>query len=78
VVGHTDRTGLDANNQRLSQIRAARVIQGLERAGLRREIFTARGAGFNEPLAEEGNEAERQINRSVTFRVVAPQSGAQR
>jgi OOP family OmpA-OmpF porin len=76
VAGHTDRTGPDAANQRLSQLRAARVIQALERAGLRREIFSAHGAGFNEPLAQEGNEAERQINRSVNFRVLAPQTGA--
>lgn len=76
VTGHTDRTGPDAANQRLSQLRAARVIQALERAGLRGEIFAARGAGFNEPLAQEGNEAERQINRSVNFRILAPQAGA--
>jgi OOP family OmpA-OmpF porin len=76
VVGHTDRTGPDAANQRLSQLRSARVVQGLERAGLRGEIFVARGAGFNEPLAEEGIEAERQINRAVTFRILAPQTGA--
>ena len=77
VVGHTDRTGVDAANQRLSQLRAERIIQNLGRAGLRPGIFAARGAGFNEPLAGEGNEGERQLNRAVTFRILAPQAGAQ-
>ena len=76
VKGHTDSTGLDATNQRLSQLRAARVVQALVRSGIRAEIFRARGAGTSEPLAGEGSEAERQINRCVTFRVLAPAPGA--
>jgi len=77
AVGHTDRSGPDAANLRLSQNRAERVIQSLARGGLRAEIFGARGAGFNEPLAGESNEAERQLNRAVTFRILAPKPGTQ-
>jgi len=77
AVGHTDSTGLDATNQRLSQYRAARVVQTLVRNGLRAGIFHARGAGISEPLAGEGSEAERQTNRCVTFHVLAPAAGAQ-
>jgi outer membrane protein OmpA-like peptidoglycan-associated protein len=77
VVGHTDSTGPDAVNQRLGQYRAARVIQALTRAGLRASIFQVRSVGSTEPLAGEGSEAERQINRCVTFRVVRPAPGAQ-
>ncbi|HKO05423.1 MAG TPA: OmpA family protein [Candidatus Acidoferrales bacterium] len=77
VVGHTDSTGPDATNQRLSQYRAARVLQALVRGGLRAEILRAQGTGASEPLAGEGSEAERQINRCVTFRVLRPAPGAQ-
>jgi len=76
VVGHTDSTGPDSTNQRLSQYRAGRVVQVLVRGGLRAEIFHVRGAGISEPLAGEGSEAERQINRCVTFHLLAPSAGA--
>jgi len=76
VTGHTDSTGPDATNQRLSQYRATRVVQSLARNGLRTEVFHVRGAGISEPLAGEGSEAERQINRCVTFRVLYPAAGA--
>ena len=72
VVGHTDSTGPDATNQRLSQYRATRVVQALVHAGVRGEVFHTRGAGIAEPLAGEGSEGERQMNRCATFRVLAP------
>jgi len=76
AVGHTDSTGPDATNQRLGQYRATRAVQALERGGLRASIFHVRSAGSSEPLAGEGSEAERQINRCVTFRVLRPVAGA--
>jgi len=72
VVGHTDSTGPDSANQRLGQYRAARLVQSLTRAGLRADIFQARSVGSSEPVAGEGSEEERQLNRCVTFRVVRP------
>jgi len=77
IVGHTDSSGPDAANQRLGQYRATRMVQAFERAGLRSSIFHVRSAGSSEPLAGEGSEAERQINRCVTFRVLRPVAGAQ-
>ena len=76
AVGHTDSSGPDATNQRLGMYRATRVVQALERSGLRAAIFHLRSAGSAEPLAGEGSEAERQINRCVTFRVLRPAAGA--
>jgi outer membrane protein OmpA-like peptidoglycan-associated protein len=76
AVGHTDSTGPDAANQRLGQYRATRAVQTLERGGLRAAIFHLRSAGSSEPLAGEGSEAEREINRCVTFRVLRPAAGA--
>lgn len=75
VVGHTDSTGPDATNQRLGQYRASRVVQGLARMGVRTAISQVRSVGSSEPLAGEGSEAERQINRCVTFRVLRPAPG---
>ncbi len=77
AVGHTDSTGPDAANQRLGLYRATRTVQALERSGLRAAIVHPRSAGSSEPLAGEGSESERQINRCVTFRVLRPQAGAQ-
>ena len=77
VVGHTDSSGPDSSNLRLGQYRATRITQLFERAGLRASIFHLRSAGSAEPLAGEGSESERQINRCVTFRVLRPQPGPQ-
>ena len=77
VVGHTDSTGPDSANQRLGQYRAARVAQALVRAGLPASVFQPRSVGSTEPLASEGSEAERQINRCVTFHALRPAPGGQ-
>ena len=77
AVGHTDSSGPDSTNQRLGQYRATRLVQALEREGLRAAIFHLRSAGSTEPLAGESSEAERQINRCVTFRVLRPAAGVQ-
>jgi outer membrane protein OmpA-like peptidoglycan-associated protein len=71
VVGHTDNTGAEAMNTQLSQRRANRVVGELLRAGINAKYLRARPAGSSEPLRPEDSEANRQFNRSVTFRVIA-------
>ena len=45
VVGHTDPTGSDAYNNRLSQARANTVKQALAGSGLDSRLITAEGRG---------------------------------
>ena len=77
VIGHTDSTGPDSANQRLGQLRASRLAQALSREGLRASVFQSRSVGSSQPLAGEGSEEERRLNRCVTFRVVRPAPLAQ-
>lgn len=70
VVGHTDSRGAEATNSQLSLRRAQQVVSELVRAGINNRLLRARGAGVLEPVRPEVSEADRQSNRSVTFRVL--------
>jgi OOP family OmpA-OmpF porin len=52
IVGHTDRLGDDAYNQRLSEARANAIRQYLIRKNIAAELITAKGAGKSQPLVE--------------------------
>lgn len=51
VVGHTDRIGSVAGNQKLSEQRAKDVASYLQAMGLKADSFEAVGMGKSEPLA---------------------------
>lgn len=70
VVGHTDSVGSDAVNQRLSEQRAQSVSNYLIGRGLQRERFEVIGAGKQYPIADNGTEQGRSLNRRVEIRVV--------
>ena len=65
VVGHTDSTGSDAYNQRLSERRAESVANYLAGRGVLRERLHTVGMGESEPRASNATEAGRQLNRRV-------------
>jgi len=65
VEGHTDSTGGDDLNQRLSEQRANAVRDYLIGQGLAGETVTAQGFGKNMPVASNDNAAGRQKNRRV-------------
>ena len=81
VEGHTDMTGTDAHNLRLSQERATEVslqildILGRVRPELKIQFMNMQstaGRGYAEPLAEPGPENEAEVNdrnRRVVFKV---------
>jgi outer membrane protein OmpA-like peptidoglycan-associated protein len=69
VVGHSDATGAEATNQNLSQRRADRVASELAQSGISEAALHPRGVASTEPLRPEDNDANRQFNRSVTFRI---------
>ncbi len=69
IAGHTDSIGTDERNQEISRKRADELVFALVSLGLKNEMFTPRGVGSKEPLKEEISEADREYNRSVSFKV---------
>jgi outer membrane protein OmpA-like peptidoglycan-associated protein len=65
VEGHTDNTGSAAFNQRLSEDRAQSVRFFLIEQGLNSGTITAKGFGFDKPVASNNTSEGRQKNRRV-------------
>ena len=65
ISGHTDDVGTDANNQALSERRAAAVGQYLAGQGVSGQRLTTAGYGESQPVASNKNEAGRAQNRRV-------------
>lgn len=67
IVGHTDSTGSDKYNQRLSVIRAQEVNKLLAQYGLKSEykINSVSGKGEKEPMATNKTKTGRTLNRRV-------------
>ena len=65
IEGHTDSTGGDALNQKLSEQRAAATREYLIQQGLAESNITARGFGKTMPVADNSTADGRQKNRRV-------------
>lgn len=65
VVGHTDSTGSDSYNQRLSERRAEAVAAHFRARGIASARIHTEGRGEREPRATNATEAGRQLNRRV-------------
>ena len=65
VGGHTDNVGLPADNQTLSENRAASVRAWLVEHGVAAERLQARGFGEERPVATNTTEVGRAANRRV-------------
>jgi OOP family OmpA-OmpF porin len=76
IGGHADSVGSDADNQLLSQNRAAVVAQALSTLGVDTDRMTATGFGESRPVAPNtnpdgsDNPVGRQLNRRVEVLVV--------
>lgn len=71
VAGHTDSSGSDDYNQRLSRHRAQSVVDYLVSLGIDRTRLSPVGYGESTPVADNGAAAGRASNRRVEFRVLA-------
>jgi outer membrane protein OmpA-like peptidoglycan-associated protein len=71
VVGHTDNTGSDAYNQRLSEQRAYAVKDYLVTSGVAGQRLNARGLGEQAPIASNDSPDGRQQNRRVEVHIAA-------
>lgn len=70
VAGHTDSTGSDAYNQRLSELRAASVARYLASQGVLYDRIIEVGMGESRPIATNETDAGRQQNRRVELTLV--------
>jgi outer membrane protein OmpA-like peptidoglycan-associated protein len=71
VEGHTDNTGSEAHNQRLSERRAATVARFIEtRFNIPKRLIRPRGAGEQLPRATNDTADGRRKNRRVELLVV--------
>lgn len=71
VIGHTDNTGSEAYNQRLSEARAQSVAAVLVSRGVRPDRVAAFGRGESAPVATNATPEGRAQNRRVEI-VVTP------
>lgn len=72
IGGHTDSTGTAEHNQKLSEQRAANVKNALTGEGVNPARMRSVGYGESKPVADNGTEAGRQLNRRVTI-LISPQ-----
>ncbi len=69
VEGHTDAVGSDAYNQKLSDRRAAAVVQYLTGKGVPAGSLSAKGFGESKPVSSNETKDGRAMNRRVELRV---------
>lgn len=65
ITGHTDSSGNETRNLRLSVARAAAVADYLVRRGIPRHRIVATGVGSSEPIADNSRRYGRGLNRRI-------------
>jgi OOP family OmpA-OmpF porin len=70
ISGHTDNVGEANKNIELSQQRAASVKEYLVGKGIDAGRVETRGAGPNEPVADNATDKGRQENRRIEFKLL--------
>ena len=70
IAGHTDSTGNPNYNMKLSERRAAVVVDYLKSRGVSDSQLYAKGYGPNKPIADNSTEEGREANRRVEFMVL--------
>ncbi len=71
VDGHTDSTGSDSYNQKLSERRAKSVGDHLRALGVSIDRITESGHGESAPVADNSTDEGRQLNRRVEVGIIA-------
>ncbi len=67
IVGHTDSVGDEQENLLLSQDRARAVLDRLVELGVDAGRLTSRGEGEANPIADNGTDEGRALNRRIEF-----------
>jgi adhesin transport system outer membrane protein len=69
IVGHTDSSGSDALNRKLSLARAISVRNALIDSGIANTVMLVSGVGASQPRANNDTAQGRAMNRRVEVRV---------
>jgi OOP family OmpA-OmpF porin len=69
--GHTDSQGSEAFNADLSRSRAQALVSALHDAGIDTVNMSSRGYGESQPIASNEDEAGREENRRIEFRLLS-------
>jgi len=69
IQGHTDDTGKEDDNLKLSQNRAEAVKKYLVSKGIAENRISAKGYGSDLPIADNGTEAGKSKNRRTSLKV---------
>jgi outer membrane protein OmpA-like peptidoglycan-associated protein/tetratricopeptide (TPR) repeat protein len=70
ISGHTDNVGSAAYNKKLSEGRAAAVVNALYAKGIIRARMKSVGYGFDKPVAPNNTESGRAQNRRTEFKII--------
>lgn len=70
ISGHTDNSGSAAYNLQLSEKRASAVYDFLVKEGIAPERLVRKGYGSSRPIADNNDEAGRERNRRIEFRIL--------
>ena len=75
LTGHTDNTHTPSYNRQLSEARALAVKNWLVEQGIQADRLRTKGYGDTRPIADNGTESGRQLNRRVEFSVLNQMPG---
>ncbi|MDD5160985.1 MAG: OmpA family protein [Sulfuricurvum sp.] len=70
IQGHTDNVGSDADNQKLSELRAQSVTSALIGMGVTSTRLSPVGYGETKPIATNDTPAGREANRRVEIKII--------
>ena len=70
IGGHTDNIGLPENNRVLSENRAKAIVQYLQENKIAANRLSWKGYGASQPIANNGTESGRALNRRTTFTII--------
>ncbi len=70
IGGHTDSQGREVMNLSLSQQRADAILAALQQRRILTRNITAKGYGESQPIADNGTEEGREINRRIEFKLL--------
>ncbi|MFN8254293.1 MAG: OmpA family protein [Bacteroidales bacterium] len=71
IQGHTDNTGTNAYNQKLSENRAKTVYEYLLKSGIDKKKLSFKGFGASQPIASNESEYGKALNRRTVIKIVS-------
>ncbi len=73
ITGHSDTSGNESSNKRLSRARAQAVADYLSARGVNEDSLSVVGAGSEFPIADNATPQGRERNRRIVFELLQPQ-----